>query len=153
MDALALEHELTLTATVADAQSVGPGPWGTRMVARVVDGTVVGGRINGTVEGPGADWLVLGADGLARVDVRLQIRTDDGVLVYAHYEGMLEVNDKVVAALGDPAGETSWEDQYFRTSPRFEVGHDRYRWLQESWFVARGRITCGGVEYEVYRVV
>lgn len=51
-----------------------------------------------------------------------------------------------------PTMETGWEDQYFRTSPRFETGAERYEWLQRSLFVARGRFATDGVEYEVFRV-
>ena len=44
-------------------------------------------------------------------------------------------------------------DQYFRTTPQFETGDARYSWLNQSIFVAEGRIAPGGVKYKVYRVV
>jgi len=48
---------------------------------------------------------------------------------------------------------TTYEDQYFRTTPRFETGDPRYAWMNTSVFVARGRVREGmGVEYEVFRV-
>jgi Protein of unknown function (DUF3237) len=152
MSELTLRHEFTLRATVEQAQMVGTGPAGTRMVAAVTNGSVAGERVNGTIVGPGADWLVIGRDGFARVDVRLQIRTDDDALIYATYRGVLELNATVVAALSDPSVETGWDDQYFRTDPTFETGADGYEWLQTSLFVGRGRITFDGVEYEISRV-
>ena len=49
--------------------------------------------------------------------------------------------------------ETAFGDQYFRTSPRFETGDQRYAWLNQSLFVGEGRVFPGlGVEYRVYRV-
>ncbi|MGO9431725.1 DUF3237 domain-containing protein [Rhodoblastus sp.] len=48
---------------------------------------------------------------------------------------------------------TDYGDQYFRTTPRFETGDPRYAWLNQSVFVAEGRIGPGKVEYKVYRVV
>ena len=36
--------------------------------------------------------------------------------------------------------------------PRFETGDDRYAWLNRPTFVARGRVTKDGLEYEVCRV-
>jgi hypothetical protein len=44
-------------------------------------------------------------------------------------------------------------DQYFRTTPQFETDGARYSWLNQSIFVAEGRIAPGGVKYKVYRVV
>jgi len=147
-----LVHEATMRVVVEPAEVVGRGPFGTRLVAAATGGTVVGPRLTGTIAGPGADWVLAGEDGFGRVDVRLQIRTDDGALVYAIYDGLLELNVAVLGALADPGAETAWDDQYFRIAPRFETGADRYAWLQRSLFVGRGRIAAHGVEYELYRV-
>ena len=35
----------------------------------------------------GADWLLVGADGTAALDVRITLLTDDGALVYVRYDG------------------------------------------------------------------
>lgn len=147
-----LHHEFTMRAAVESGLPIGAGPSGLRLVAAVTTGTVTGERVNGTIVGPGADWVKVGDDGFARVDVRLQIRTDDGALIYASYDGLLELNDTTIAALGNPSRETAWDDQYFRTAPVFETGANQYEWMQRSLFVARGRVTTDGVEYEVYRV-
>ncbi len=147
-----LHHEFTMRAVVAAGLPIGAGPSGLRLVAAVATGTVTGERLNGTIVGPGADWVKVGKDGLARVDVRMQISSDDGALIYVTYDGLLELNEKVVAALGDHSLETAWRDQYFRTAPVFETGANQYEWLQRSLFIARGRITTDGVEYQVYRV-
>ena len=108
--------------------------------------------MNGTIVGPGADWMLIGPDGFGRVDVRLQIETDDGAVIYVRYEGLIELNAASSAALMDPRAETTWDDQYFRTAPRFETGDERYAWLNRTAFVARGRVTTDGLEYEVFRV-
>jgi hypothetical protein len=48
---------------------------------------------------------------------------------------------------------TDWNDQYFRTTPRFETGDERYRWMTTSLFLAEGHLLeGGGVEYRVSRV-
>lgn len=46
----------------------------------------------GDLIGGGDDWLLIGPDGLARVDVRLQLPTDDGAAIYITYFGVLELN-------------------------------------------------------------
>jgi hypothetical protein len=78
--------------------------------------------------------------------------TDDGAFVYVHYHGLLEMNDKMQAAMA-AAEATEFSDQYFRITPRFETGDDRYSWLNRSVFVGEGRLYPGfGVEYRVYRL-
>ena len=149
---LAVTHELTMRVSLAQPRIVGAGPLGVRVVGGVATGTVTGTRVNGTIVGPGADWMLIGPDGFGRVDVRLQIETDDGAVVYVRYEGLIELNAASSAALMDRAAETEWEDQYFRTAPRFETGDERYAWLNQTVFVARGRVTTDGLEYEVFRV-
>jgi hypothetical protein len=123
-----------------------------RVVASLSGGTVTGERINGTMQGAGADWLLIGSDGYGRVDVRGQIVTDDGAAVYVQYFGLLEITKAVGKASVDPTAETGYGDQYFRIAPRFETGDPRYAWLNTSVFLAEGRIATDGVEYQVFRV-
>ena len=151
-DMTSLRYEFTMHATLDRTQVVGPSAGGTRLVVPVSGGWVRGDRVNGEILPPGADWVLVGGDGFGRVDVRLQVRTDDGATLYVAYEGLLEINAAVTAALADPAVETSWDDQYFRVAPRFESGAEPYRWMQQALFVARGRIATDGVEYEVSQV-
>lgn len=145
-------YECTVDVGLAAPMFVGAGGAGNRAVVGVTGGTVAGPRINGTMAGPGADWLLLGGDGHARVDVRAQIATSDGAFIYVSYLGVLELNDVATAALLDPEVETTFDDQYFRTTPRMECGDERYEWVNQTVFVARGRLTKSGVAYEVYRV-
>jgi len=145
-------YECTFDIELGASWFIGTGGFGNRVVGSVGGGTVTGGRINGTVIGPGADWALLGGDGYCRVDVRMQIRTDDAAMIYVEYVGLLELNDKSSAAMTDRSLETSFDDQYFVTTPRMECGHERYEWVNQTVFVARGRLTRTGVSYEVYRV-
>ena len=88
-------------------------------------------------------------DAGARDDAAL---TDDGAAVYASYGGLLEMNDKVQQAIANGTS-TDFNDQYFRTNPRFETGDQRYAWLNQTCFVGEGRVIPGpGVEYRLYRV-
>lgn len=147
-----LALEFTYDAKLATPLMVGAGPLGTRAVFPVVEGTAKGNRINGSLVGGGADWLLIGPDGWGRLDVRGQIETIDGAIIYLSYTGLLELTDKVMMATQTMTEETAFEDQYFRTAPRLETGDERYAWVNQTQFLARGRIIPGGVEYEVYRV-
>lgn len=147
-----LAYEFSYHADLAEPLMVGAGPRGTRIVVPVTGGRVKGERIKGSFIGGGGDWLLLGADGWARLDVRGQIQTDDGALVYITYQGLLQVTEGVQAAIATMDQETGFDDQYFRTTPCLETGDERYAWVNQTLFVAKGRLVPGGVEYEVSRV-
>ena len=129
------------------------GIFGTRMFFEVVSGefsAASGGR--GKLLTGGGDWLLIGPDGWGRLDVRAQLQMDDGAIVYAQYFGLIEMNDAVARALQDGTS-TTFDQQYFRTSRRFETSDPRYAWLQQSVFVGQGRIIAGlGVEYNLFQI-
>jgi Protein of unknown function (DUF3237) len=146
-----LEHVFDYHVTLKPPVAVGKGPYGTRVFFEVTGGEVSGPRVNGSVLGGGGDWALIGDDGWLRLDVRGQIQTDDEAIVYMTYRGVLELNEAVQAAMA-PGAETAFGDHYYRTVPEFETGDERYRWLTQSVFVARGRAHPDGVAYEVFRV-
>ena len=74
------------------------------------------------------DWLLLRADGVLELDLRITLETDDHALIYMRFQGLRHGPPEVIAALGrgevvDPAS------YYFRTLPRFETSTDRYAFL------------------------
>jgi hypothetical protein len=145
-----LVQECLLRATLKPPVPVGAGPIGTRIYYEVASGEVLGERLRGRILG-GGEWALIGADGMLRVDVRLQLETHDGAFLYVQYVGLLEVNEAVSAAL-ESGGETQFSDQYFFTNPRFETGDERYAWTNRTFFVGEGRIAPDlGVEYRVWR--
>ena len=146
-----LQHEFTLRATLGETLQMKGGPFGARIATSVSGGSVKGDRISGTLIGPGADWAIVGNDGYAQIDVRTQIRTDDGADLFLHYTGSIELCEATFTALlGD--GETGFDEQYFRTHVRLESGEERYSWVNRALFVGQGRVVSDGVEYEVFRL-
>lgn len=147
-----LVHEMTYHAMLRPPLAVGDGPFGNRVFFDVISGEVEGPRIRGKFIGAGGDWLLVGSDGFGRLDVRAQIETEDGAVIYIQYFGLLEMNEKVQAAMNS-ALETDFDDQYFRITPRLETGDPRYAWLNQSVFVGEGRLYPGfAVEYRVFRL-
>jgi hypothetical protein len=147
-----LVPEFTYEASLGAPLMIGDGPYGTRAFFPVTEGRVKGERINGAFVGGGGDWLLIGSDGWARLDVRGQIQTDDGAVLYITYHGVLQLTETVIAATQTLAETTEFDDQYFRTTPRLETGDERYAWTTQTVFVGRGRLVPGGVAYEVYRL-
>ena len=147
-----LQYEFEFHAMLKPPLEVGSGPFGTRLIFEAYEGEVTGERLSGRLLTGGGDWLLVGADGWARLDVRTQIETDDGAHIYVTYTGVLEMNEAVQKAMA-AGSETDWGDQYFRTTPQLETGDPRYAWVNQSVFVAQGRAYPGlGVQYRVFRV-
>lgn len=137
---LPAEHLFTITCDLTPPVVIPNGPHGTRVIVNVTGGTFEGPQVKGTVAaGPGGDWLTMAPDGSLRLDVRLLLTTSDDVPVLMSYAG--------VAVPGE-GGALS-----IRTAPRFEVGDERYAWLNQVQAVATGRSAEGTVTYEVYRLL
>jgi hypothetical protein len=100
----------------------------------------------------GGDWLLLGRDEVGRLDVRVTLETHDSALVFVTFNGVLEVNDRVIAAAsGQREGE--YGDSYFYVLARFEAGDERYVWLNRVVSIAEGRVGRNSVGYRFYRPV
>ena len=127
-----------MTLRLKPPVAIGAGPAGTRMIFEGSEGTVEGGRLSGTVIGPGADWLTVDASGMGTVDVRLVIRTDDGVDVFVQYLGRVDTGAGLPLTLF--------------IAPRFECGHDRYRWLNGVQAVGKGTSDGQTVVYDIAEV-
>ena len=145
-----LEYEFTVVFDLKAPLEIGAGPFGVRRYYEVFGATIEGKRIKAKALTGGGDWVLVGADGFARLDVRVQFLTEDGAPIYAYYPGLLELNQKVDQAIAN-GGQTDYGDQYFRVTPRFETGDERYAWLNQTLFAAEGRVGAGMVEYKVYR--
>jgi hypothetical protein len=127
-------------------------PSGARQYWQVSEASLEGPRINAKLAATGIDWMLVGDDGFWRPDVRAQFVTDDGAIIFLHYTGLVEPTDRFKQA-AEARRSTEWADQYMRMTLRFETGAERYSWLNQSLFIAKGRLQgAGRIEYAVFRV-
>ena len=147
-----LEYLMTYRADVGDPVDIGTVPSGTRRIFDVKGGSFEGPRLKGRLLPSGGDWLLIGTDGIGRLDVRGIFETEDGAHVYMQYFGVVVINDAVAQALAQ-GRETQYGDSFFMTQPRFETGHPDYTWLNSVVAVAEGRVLRNAVEYRVFQVV
>jgi hypothetical protein len=144
---------ITLSVNVATAQNIGTVPHGTRRTAPITGGHFEGSRLRGTVvPDASADWLLLRADGVVELDLRVTLRTDDGALISMKSFGLRHGPPDVIAAMGrgetvDPA------TYYFRTTPRFETGHPAYAFLNRLVAVATCDRRPEGPIYTIHEVL
>ena len=104
------------------------------------------------VRGPAKSDERLAADGFGRPGVRVAFVTDDDESILLRYQGLVQLTDAFTRAAGND-GTTRFEDQYMRMATFFDTGAARYAWLNQSLFVAEGRLAGPKeVEYRIYRV-
>jgi Protein of unknown function (DUF3237) len=109
------------------------GPHGMRVFVPVLGGTVRGPRITANLHpNSGGDWVHARADGVAQLDVRLTMLTDDGAPISMEYKGILG------------------PERVPRVAPLFQTGDERYLWLNHVQAVAIGAAGKHVVDYEVY---
>ena len=147
-----IEPVMTFTVNLGESNEVGTTPYGNRAIGESNGGHFEGTRLKGIVRTAGsADWFSLSED-FVHLDVRATFETDDGAYIYVQYLGHVELTPDIQAAFrGERKSE--YGEAYFFTTPRFETGDPRYRWLNNIICVGRGRLLQGRVEYEVFQVV
>jgi Protein of unknown function (DUF3237) len=144
---------MTLRVDVATPLNIGAVPYGTRRTVPITGGQFEGPRLRGTVlPGGSADWVLLRADGVLELDLRVTLRTEDGALISMKSFGLRHGPAEVMAALGrgeavDPA------TYYFRTTPRFETAHRTYAFLNRLVAVASGDRRAEGPIYTIHEVL
>ncbi len=152
MTGLAHKHLITLTLEVdfAGMQSIGQIPQGLRRIAPVSAGRFSGDRLNGTVL-PGTDWVINRPDGVMVLDVRLTLKTDDGVLIYLGYQGrfLAEPEARARFARGELLDQA---DYSLAMLARFECGDERLAWLNNVIAVGTGVQTRAGPTYSIFEV-
>lgn len=146
-----LEPLLRAEITLAAPQELGDTPHGRRRVIAITGGSFRGERLSGRVLPGGADWQLIRADGVAELDARYTLETVDRALIYVRNFGYRHGPADVLQRLA--AGEAVDPSLYYmRTTPRFETGAERYRWLNGLICVASGARRAASVELEVFAV-
>lgn len=127
-------------------------PLGERQYFEMSEGTLSGSEITARIAMPGGDWMRVGEDGFWRPDVRVPLVTDDGALILLRYTGLVQQTEAFQKA-AEAQETTEFGDQYMRMAFLFDTGAPRYRWLNQSLFIAEGRLAGPlEIEYGVYRV-
>ena len=144
---------MTLRVNVSSPQNLGAVPHGTRRTVPLSGGDFEGTRLRGTVLPQGsADWLLLRADGVLELDLRVTLQTHDGALISMKSFGLRHGPPEVMAAIArgetvDPAL------YYFRTTPRFETAHPTYAFLNRIIAVGTGDRRADGPFYVIHEVL
>ncbi len=125
---------------------------GGRRIVPIGGGVFAGPQLRGEVLPGGADWQVLRTDGVAELEARYTLRTDDGALIYVRNHALRHGTPEAMAALAqgrraDPAS------YYFRGATFFETSAARYAWLGKTIVICTGEREPAGVNIKFFQVL
>jgi hypothetical protein len=142
---------LTLRVQVGPPMELGEVPRGRRRIIPILGGTFEGPSFRGKVLAGGADWQIVRADGLAELDTRYALQTEQGSLIYIQNAGMRHAPPDLTKKL--LAGEAVDPAQvYFKTVPTFETSAPELQWLTRAIFVGSGERYPSEVIIRVWKV-
>jgi len=146
-----LEHVCDISVSLEPIREMGIGRAGNRRIIPIIGGTVAGPRLNGKLLGVGADWQTIFESGLAELDTRYAMETDDGATIEIVNFGYRHGPDDVMQAVArgenvDPS------DYYMRTHARLETGDERYEWVNKMLFVGVGARSKQSVAMRLYAI-
>jgi hypothetical protein len=146
------QYVFTVTAEIADVTTAGETGHGVRRIIPITGGHVKGEEVNGRVLPFGADFQIIRGSELIDLEARYAFETDDGAVVYVENKGIrfgpVELLQKLKR--GEPVDPKLI---YFRTVPKFETGHEKYRWLMQHIFVASAARHADRVVIDVHMVL
>lgn len=146
-----LEHTCDLTIDLAPIKEMGSGRGGKRRIIPIVGGKVSGPGLCGKVLDIGADWQTIFNDGLAELDTRYAMETDDGAIIEIINYGFRHGPQEVIEAIA--RGENVSPDSYYmRTQARLETGDKRYDWVNRTLFIGVGHREQSSVKLRLFAV-
>lgn len=147
----ALAHLVDLSVLLGPPIELGHGRAGWRRIVPIVGGSVTG-RFTGRILNLGADWQTVLGEGVADLDTRYVIETDDGAVIDIRNRGVRHGPPDVLSRLA--AGEAVDPALYYmRTQPRFETGAAAYAFLNRMICVGTGVREAAAVRMHVFEVL
>ena len=149
---LSTKYVFTITVHIGGVTSAGDIGRGVRRIIPVTGGEVRGEGINGKVCAFGADFQIIRPNELIELEAKYAFETDDGAVVYVENKGIRFGPVELLQRL--KRGEAVDPKLiYFRTVPKFETGHEKYRWLMEHLFIGSAARHADRVVIDVHQVM
>jgi hypothetical protein len=128
-----MAHLMDCAVELVPAQVV-KSPLGLRLTYVLQEGVTEGERVRGRFLPGGGDWIVVGPDGLGRLDVRATLELHDGELVYTTFTGLASIRKDVAARLAPERAR--WDEVFMRSVARFATGAAEHAWRNSVFAVA-----------------
>lgn len=142
----------TLKIIVAETHFLGDTPCGFRRIDIFGGGSFEGPRIKAEILTGGSDALLRRNNGVMHPDVRLTLKTDDGVYIHVNYLGIRHGPPEVMKRIAD--GEVvDGSEYYLRNSLQFETAEGKYDWLNRCLAIGVGHRTPEAAIYQVHEIL
>ena len=132
--------------------TVGDTPCGSLRIFHYDSGNFEGPKLKGTVVPGGGGTALTRHDDVLEIEARLTLETDDNEKIYVTWKGLRHGPKEVIDRVN--RGETvDPGTYYFRTTPYFETGSQKYAWLNRICSIATGSRNASGRTIQVFQVL
>lgn len=132
--------------------TLGDTPYGNRRIFRFDSGNFEGPKLTGRVLPGGGGTALTRYDGVLKIEARLTLETDDNEKICMSWQGLRHGPKDVIDRVN--RGETvDPQTYYFRTTPCFETGSQKYAWLNRICSIATGSRNGSGRTMQVFQVL
>jgi hypothetical protein len=132
--------------------NLGDTPYGSRRIFQFNSGSFEGPKLKGTVLPGGGGTALTRHDDVLEIEARLTLMTDDNEKIYVIWKGLRHGPKDVIDRVN--RGETvDPGTYYFRTTPYFETGSQKYAWLNRICSIATGSRNASRRTIQVFQVL
>lgn len=122
---------------------------GKRRIIPITGGTFQGKQLKGHILNNGADWQSVDSKGLAIIDTRYLLETEDGALIYLQTKGYRHGSAEVLQQLTE-GQDVDPNKYYFKITMQFETSSPKYAWLNQTVAVGSAMRLGKAVIYDAY---
>ncbi|HEX5381767.1 MAG TPA: DUF3237 domain-containing protein [Acinetobacter sp.] len=122
---------------------------GKRRIIPITGGSFVGKAFKGRILNNGADWQIVDSKGLAIIDTRYLLETEDGALIYLQTKGYRHGSKEVLQQLAQ-GKDIDPNKYYFKITMQFETSSPKYAWLNQTVAVGSAMRLGKAVIYDAY---
>ena len=124
---------------------------GKRRIIPITGGTFNGKLLKGKILNNGADWQIVDSHGLAIIDTRYLLETDDGALIYLQTKGYRYAAPDILKQLAK-GEDVDPKQYYFKITMQFETSSEKYSWLNRTVAIGSAMRLGKEVIYDAYLV-
>lgn len=122
---------------------------GQRRIIPITGGTFEGPSFRGSILNNGADWQIVDSKGLAIIDTRYLLKTDDGALIYLQTKGYRHASPEILKQLST-GKDVDPSQYYFKLTMQFETSALQYAWLNQTVAVGSAMRLGKAVIYDAF---
>ena len=147
----ALQFVMRLSVEVTAPMELGEIAGVKKRIVPITGGSFAGPKIKGVVVPGGADWQYTRPDGVAVLEARYTLKTDDGRLITVANRGFRH-GVPGLAGLIASGHQVPRSQYYFVTAPVFEASDEGLAWLTKAIFVGEAEREANRVIVDVWQV-